>query len=63
MEKEEAVKQIMVKCLTCNAVVVHDKRNIAGCHCDPDAPAWVYIQPDGKVRGFSQAKWEEYNDS
>jgi hypothetical protein len=22
----------------------------------------VYIQPDGKVRGFSQAEWEEVTD-
>jgi len=47
-----------VKCKKCDAIVVHDKRNVAGCNCDPDAPTWVYIQPDGRVRGFSQSEWE-----
>ena len=51
-----------VRCKKCLTVVVHDKRNNAGCNCDPDAPTWVYIQPDGKVRGFSQAEWEEVAD-
>lgn len=47
-----------VKCRRCDAVVVRDERNIVGCNCDPDSPTWVYIQPDGRVRGFSQAAWD-----
>jgi hypothetical protein len=47
-----------VRCNNCQHTIVHDKRNVAGCNCDPDAPQWVYIQPDGRVRGFSQASWE-----
>lgn len=50
------------KCLTCGVLVLHDRRNTAGCGCDPDAPTWVYIQPDGKIRGLSQAKWEAVDE-
>jgi uncharacterized OB-fold protein len=46
-----------IKCNHCGTVVVHDRRNNAGCNCDPDAPQWCYIQPDGKIQGFSQASW------
>jgi hypothetical protein len=48
-----------IRCLHCDTVMVHDKRNVAGCNCDPDAPQWVCIQPNGKVFGLSNAKWEE----
>lgn len=48
---------IKVTCAKCNGVVEHNPRRIVGCLCDPDAPTWVYIEPDGTVRGFSQAKW------
>lgn len=51
-----------VKCLKCDVVVEHNSRQIMGCGCDPDAPTWVYIETDGRVRGFSQAKWEVLND-
>jgi len=52
---------LKIRCLTCNTIVVHDKRNVAGCNCDPDAPTWVYIQPDGRPRALGQGKWEEYD--
>lgn len=59
MEKKEKITAVV--CNKCEQVVVHDKRNVAGCNCDPDAPTWVYIQPDGKVRGFSQSSWRDYD--
>jgi hypothetical protein len=46
-----------IKCNHCGTVVIHDKRNVAGCGCDPDAPQWCYIEPSGRARGFSQADW------
>jgi hypothetical protein len=52
-----------VKCLKCDAIVEHNPRQIAGCLCDPDAPTWVYIELNGKVRGFSQSEWVEVTDS
>jgi len=52
---------LKIRCLTCGAIVIHDKRNVAGCNCDPDAPTWVYIQPDGRPRALGQGKWEEYD--
>lgn len=47
-----------VRCKKCDTKIMQNKRGIAGCNCDPDAPTWVYIQPDGRVRGFSQSEWE-----
>lgn len=55
------MKNQAVKCKKCEAVMVHDRRNIVGCLCDPDAPTWVYIGTDGRVRGFSQSEWEIIN--
>jgi hypothetical protein len=52
------VENQAVRCKKCSTLIVHDKRNIVGCGCDPDAPTWVYIEPSGRVRGFSQAEWE-----
>jgi hypothetical protein len=51
-----------VRCKKCDTIIVHDTRNLVGCGCDPDAPTWVYIQPDGRVRGFSQSEWETLNE-
>lgn len=51
-----------VRCKKCDTTIVHDSRNVVGCGCDPDAPTWVYIQPDGRVRGFSQSEWETLNE-
>jgi hypothetical protein len=51
-----------VRCRKCGITIVHDSRNVVGCGCDPDAPTWVYIQPDGRVRGFSQSEWETLSE-
>ena len=53
---------IRIKCSNCNGVVEHNPRQITGCLCDPDAPQWCYIETDGRIKGFSQAKWEEVID-
>jgi len=58
-EKKNQPKAVI--CDKCATIVVHDVRNVAGCGCDPDAPTWVYIQPDGRVRGFSQSSWRDYD--
>jgi hypothetical protein len=47
----------MIKCLKCGLVIEPNPRQIVGCGCDPDSPTWVYIEPDGSIKGFSQAKW------
>jgi hypothetical protein len=49
--------RMSVECVKCETVVEHDPRQIQGCGCDPDSPTWVYIETDGRVRGFSQAEW------
>lgn len=48
-----------VRCLNCHGVVTHDPRQLTGCNCDPDAPQWCYIEKDGRVRGWSLARWED----
>ena len=35
-----------------------DADRIAGCRCDPDAPSWIGIEPNGRVLAFSQSKYE-----
>ena len=51
-----------VKCVKCDTIVEHNPRQIMGCGCDPDAPTWVYIEMDGRIRGFSQAEWIDVSD-
>lgn len=53
----EEKPRTQARCLSCGVLVVEEPRRIVGCNCDPDAPAWVYIE-NGTVKGFSQAKWE-----
>lgn len=53
----EEKPRTQARCLSCGVLVVEEPRRIVGCNCDPDAPAWVYIE-SGTVKGFSQAKWE-----
>jgi len=52
-----------VECVKCETVVEHDPRQIQGCGCDPDSSTWVYIETDGRVRGFSQAEWRHITDT
>lgn len=47
----------VVQCDNCQAIIVHSVRHLTGCTCDPDAPTWVFILPDGSIRGGSHAKW------
>lgn len=47
----------MIECMKCKAVVRPVPERTAGCQCDPDAPTWCYIGPDGKPRGLSLARW------
>jgi hypothetical protein len=49
---------LTIRCLTCLNQVEHNPRQLQGCHCDPDAPHWCYIEKDGTARGWSQARWE-----
>lgn len=53
---------VEVVCLKCGEHVVHNPRQLMGCNCDPDSPTWVYIETNGTIKGFSQAKWEVVND-
>lgn len=48
----------MIRCLKCGATIVPDPTRIVGCECDPDSPTWVYVEPDGTIKGFSHAKWQ-----
>jgi len=52
-----------IECVKCGVIVRHDVRQIAGCGCDPDSPTWVYIDTNGVVKGFSQAKWRVIDET
>jgi hypothetical protein len=51
----------MIVCQLCEGRVRLDRRRIVGCLCDPDAPTWVGIEPNGRVLAFSQSKYEIVN--
>jgi len=44
-------------CEWCKQIVRHEPRRITGCNCDPDAPQWCYINPEGKPQGLSAARY------
>ena len=44
-------------CHKCDALVISDKIYVKGCLCDPDAPTWVALQPDGKLIAMSHANY------
>ena len=47
-----------IVCQLCDGEVRLDTDRIAGCRCDPDAPSWIGIEPNGRVLAFSQSKYE-----
>ena len=47
-----------IVCQLCDGEVRLDTDRIAGCLCDPDAPSWIGIEPNGRVLAFSQSKYE-----
>lgn len=48
---------IRVECHKCKALITQVEPVVVSCLCDPDAPTWVYITPDGQVRGLSHSKY------
>lgn len=50
-----------IVCQLCDGEVRLDTKRITGCLCDPDAPTWVGIEPDGRVLTFSQSHYEIIN--
>lgn len=47
-----------LKCEHCYAVVEHDEKHTIGCQCDPDAPTWIAILPNGRLISGSYASYE-----
>ena len=47
-----------IVCQLCGGEVRLNTDRIAGCLCDPDAPSWIGIEPNGRVLAFSQSKYE-----
>jgi hypothetical protein len=46
-----------VQCNKCGAMVNLDTKALEGCLCDPDAPTWIAIQPDGRMLKMSHADY------
>jgi hypothetical protein len=42
---------MIVRCMTCKAVVVGKPGAIVGCLCDPDAPTWLAIENENQLLG------------
>ena len=51
-----------IVCQLCDGEVRLDNKRITGCLCDPDAPTWVGIEPNGRVLTFSQSNYEIVKD-
>jgi len=51
-----------IVCQICDGEVRLDNKRIAGCLCDPDAPTWVGVEPNGRLLAFSQSKYEIVTD-
>ena len=47
-----------IVCQLCDGEIRLDADRIAGCLCDPDAPTWIGIEPNGRVLAFSQSNYE-----
>ena len=47
-----------LRCEHCLAVVSPDEKRIIGCQCDPDAPTWIAITPEGRVISGSYGAYE-----
>lgn len=50
-------------CLNCRHLVTHDETRLNGCQCDPDAPTWIAIQPDGRILKMSGAQYMSLEDN
>jgi hypothetical protein len=46
-----------IVCMKCKNLVRHNSRQLVGCHCDPDAPTWIAIEPDGRILKMSGAEY------
>ena len=42
---------MILRCMTCQHIVIGDERLTVGCVCDPDAPTWVAIDRDQTIIG------------
>jgi len=51
-----------IVCQVCDGEIRLDADRIAGCRCDPDAPTWIGIEPNGRVLAFSQSNYEIVKD-
>ena len=47
-----------VRCNKCQRLILRDEQLIHGCGCDPDAPTWIAIRPDGRLIAMSHANYE-----
>ena len=46
-----------IRCNKCGHTIQRDLDMIIGCLCDPDAPTWVAIRPDGQLLALSHANY------
>lgn len=46
-----------VICNSCDRTIRRDLDMLLGCGCDPDAPTWIALQPDGRLLHMSQGTW------
>lgn len=42
---------MILRCMTCQHIVVGNPKSVVGCVCDPDAATWVAIDRDERIIG------------
>jgi len=48
-----------VRCNNCQRTILRDLETLNGCGCDPDAPTWIALYPDGRMLAMSHADWTD----
>ena len=54
---------MIVRCMTCQHLVVGAKDATVGCVCDPDAPTWLAIVNDERIIGGTYRYYIPMNES
>ena len=53
---------MMVRCMTCQHIIIGQTQRTIGCTCDPDAPTWVGIDNDQRIMGGTYSYWLRLDD-
>ena len=44
-------------------MIRHDPQRVTGCLCDPDAPTWIAITPEGRMMAGSHSEYRTASEA